>query len=78
MPNIIDDTAVDDFYGVDDDDFQPEIQMQNDVQVPDTQLDISEENYESIQEIFDPLQEDGNQGVDTLQSLVQYLDSIDV
>ena len=55
------------------DDLVPAIQTDNDVQVPDVELDIPEEALEELNNTFDPLADDGVQGVHIFQQVVQFL-----
>ena len=55
------------------DDLVPAIQTDNDVQVPDVELDIPEEALEELNNTFDPLADDGMQGVHIFHRLYSSL-----
>ena len=66
------------FYGIDDNGPTPELQIANEVQVPeiDIQLSVDQENY--LASTFDPCTNDGNFGTNTFlqvrNSLTQLLE----
>ena len=71
-------TAVDaifanNFYGEDEEGPLPELQTNNNVVIPDINVTINETTGHAIQHHFDPLQNDGNYGIDLFCSLLHFL-----
>ncbi|KAK0153675.1 hypothetical protein N1851_004538 [Merluccius polli] len=71
-------TAVDaifanNFYGEDEEGPLPELQTNNNVVTPDINVTINETTGHAIQHNFDPLQNDGNYGIDLFCSLLHFL-----
>ena len=61
-------------YGIDFDGPTPELQTNNDVQVPDIDLNFNEITQQYMQNSFDPLQNDNDYGVSLYCQLVEYLE----
>ena len=65
-----------DIHSIDEDGPVPDIQTSNDVQVPLLPLTLSEEETAALLEVVDPLEDDGNHGVNAFISVVEYLSQI--
>ena len=59
-----------------DDNIVPDIQTDNDVQVPDVLLHIPEEHLQVLEASIDPVANDGNHGIDTFRHTVILLEQI--
>jgi len=60
-------------YGVDADGPTPELQTNNDVQVPEINIELSREEEGYITNNFVPLRNDENHGIEVFTSLLEYL-----
>ena len=60
-----------------DDNIVPDIQTDNDVQVPDVLLHIPEEHLQVLEASIDPVANDGNHGIDTFRHTVILLSRTD-
>ena len=66
---------IDEFYGVDYDGRVRDIETVNNVEIPETKLDLSNEQYEYLRMNFNPLRNDSAYGVTLFQDLVSFLSS---
>ena len=66
---------IDEFYGVDYDGRVGDIETVNNVEMPETKLDLSNEQYEYLRMNFNPLRNDSAYGVTLFQDLVSFLSS---
>lgn len=74
--DILDMTESDiNLYGVDFDGPTPELQTNNNIKVPEIDINLSPICEQYIQDNFDPLENDGNFGIDIYRRLVQYLET---
>ena len=64
---------IDEFYGVDDNGPVGDVETVNNVQIPETKLDLSNEQYEYLRMNFNPLSNDSAYGVTLFQNLVSFL-----
>lgn len=62
------------FYGEDEEGPLPELQTNNNVVIPDINVTMNETTAHAIQQHFDPLQNDGNYGIDLFCSLLHFLE----
>ena len=76
-PDLMNSTNVniDDFYEVDNDGPVGDIETVNNVEAPETKLDLSNERYECLQVNFNLLTNDNAYGVTLFQDLVSFLPS---
>ncbi|CAI5692486.1 unnamed protein product [Oreochromis niloticus] len=63
---------VDNYYGVDEEGPLPELQTNNNVNIPDIDININETAMNIIQQV-NPLENDGNHGIDVFSSLLHRL-----
>jgi len=62
----------DNYYGIDEEGPLPELQTNNDVRIPDIDVTINETTMDSIRQV-NPLENDGNHGIDVFSSLLHFL-----
>ena len=76
-PELINSTNVniDEFYGVDYDGLVGDTEIENNVEIPETKLNLSNEQYEYLRMNFNPLRNDGAYGITLFQDLVSFLSS---
>ena len=60
-------------YGIDWDGPFPEFQTNNNVVIPELNVDISQGNLEYIMNSFNPLQDDGNHGINLYNEILREL-----
>lgn len=62
--------------GIDEEGPMPEIESDNDVMVPESSINLSENQVAAVMEQVDPLADDGNQGINTFIHSVQVIEQV--
>ena len=62
-----------DEYGMDKEAPYPDVETDNDVVIPETQVQLSENQQLHLKQTIDPLLEDNNEGIDLYQQTVNEL-----
>jgi hypothetical protein len=63
-------------YGIDDDGPLPELQTRNDVQVPRSTVELSDNDYNVLVEAVNPLADDGNHGISLYEEINRIVTNI--
>jgi len=71
-PVISDIFDIDNYYGIDEEGPLPELQTNNNVIIPDIDVTFNDTTMNIIQQV-NPLENDGNHGIDVFHSLLQLL-----
>ncbi len=61
-------------FGIDDNISVSDVQTNNNVVVPSINMTISDTTMHTLQQTFDPFEDDGNHGIDLFCNLVQFLE----
>lgn len=76
--NLLTETSsIDEEYGIDGNGPEPELQTNNNVQVPEIENPLSEAELQYITDNIDPLENDENHGITLYNNLIQFLNSLD-
>ena len=65
-----------DSYGIDFDGPMPELQTNNNVEVPSSLIQLSDDQYSSLQNLVSPMEEDGNYGIYLYIRTCQFLEAL--
>ena len=63
-------------YGVDEEAPFPDVETDNNVVIPPTLVELNENHQLYLQQMVNPLMDDGNEGIDLYQQAVQVLENI--
>uniref|UniRef100_A0A7M5TZP3 Integrase catalytic domain-containing protein n=1 Tax=Clytia hemisphaerica TaxID=252671 RepID=A0A7M5TZP3_9CNID len=75
---LVDDTSlVDENYGIDDFGPEPELQTNNNIEIPEIENPLTEEEEQYIIDHFVPLENDGNYGINIYTQLLEYLSNLE-
>jgi len=76
-PNLLDMTEADSsLYGIDYNGPTPELQTNNNVQIPEIELNLTQAYEDYIKQNFDPFENDSNYGIEIYKRLVNYLETV--